>query len=587
MSSFADRIQQAVDGSELSRNDMHVYQDGPGGAVEFLKLNPFSALFISMGLGKTVISLTTILDLAMDFEIDCCLVIGPLRVVKQTWPDDIAQWRHTAGMTYSFIRDDVLVDAINDAGQRARIDLKQGMAHHQVQELLMRLRKVDLRKRVKNMMVSHGLTKEQGKAILLKEVAAAALVAPNAKEKKLYVEYCRRVAARFAIREHKRQNPATVYAINREQVAFLVDAWGDDWPYDTVFVDESSSLKDHATKRFKALAKVRKHMRRMHQLTATPAAESYLHLYPQIYLLDQGERLGTSFTAFTDEYFKFNKYNYTYTLKEGAGERIATAISDICLTMKAEDYLQMDEPVMLTRHVDLSESEMAIYKAMERDSVVTLGKREIEAETAAALSNKLLQIASGVLYETYYVEDMDTDDMAKVKQVHDVHGRKIEDMIELVDEANGEPLLVAYHFKSSLVRLQKAFPKAVVMDKEGKCIKAWNAGKIPMLLMHPQSGGHGLNLQKGGRHVVFYDMPWSLELYLQFIGRLARQGQKFIVFVHHLVSRGTLDDLVLKCLLQKQNAQDTLFRMLKKIRGHYSEKVAIGHESLDPDDVDW
>jgi hypothetical protein len=570
MSSFAEFMETALSAAIRTRDDMHAYQDGQRGAVQFLKDNPFSALFIDMGLGKTIISLTTILDLAREFEIGCTLVIGPLRVVKQTWPNDIAEWRHTAGMTYSFIRDEVLVDAINAAGAKARLDLKSGMAHPDVNELVMRSRKVDVRKRVKNMRASHGISAAQSTQLFPQEVAKAALLPLTEKEKKLYVSYRRRLMAREAIREHKRQNPATIYAINREQVAFLVDAWGSEWPYEAVFVDESSSLKDHSTKRFKALAKVRQYMQRMHQLTATPAAESYLHLYPQIYLLDQGERLGSSFTDFTDKYFKHNKYTFTYSLLEGSADKIAEKIADICLTMKAEDYLKLEDPVPIIRDITLDDKSMAFYDKMETSSIVELNGREIEAETAASLSNKLLQIASGVLYETYFDEDMDTDDMLKVKKVHNVHTLKIDDMVELVDECNGEPLLVAYHYKSSLDRLVKAFPKAKVMDKEGKCIKDWNAGKIPMLLMHPQSGGHGLNLQRGGRHVVFYDMPWSLELYLQFIGRLARQGQTKVVFVHHLIATGTLDELVYSALRSKRNAQDALFARLKSIRKRLS-----------------
>lgn len=554
------------------RNAMHEYQDPV--AVEFIKKNPFCALFIDMGLGKSVISLTAILDMVCDMEVDCVLVVAPLRVANETWPTEIREWRHTASMTIARIRDDDLVGEINAAGAAARKLLKvHGVAHPKVQAFLRRHRELGLRRRAKSMGLTHHKITQYGR----QKIDEAMKLPVTDAERKMYVTHARRVAAKGAVRSHKQRNPATIYIINREQLEFLVDAWGRDWPYDTVFIDESSSLKDHKTGRWRALRTVRPFIKRMVQLTATPAAETYLHLWAQISLLDLGERLGRTYTEFVDKYFDTNKYNFTHTLKDGAKETIAEKISDICLTMKAEDYLSLAEPIPDVRLIELVGKERAFYDTMERESVVELEGREVEAETAAALSSKLLQIASGVLYETYYLEDTDcgdeaiAEDLTKVKKVHQVHNHKIDDLKDLVAEHPGEPMLVVYHFKSSLARLQKAFPKAVAMDSAGKAVKPWNAGKIPMLLVHPQSAGHGLNLQHGGRHVVFFDLPWSLELYLQTIGRLARQGQKLVVYIHHIVAKGTLDELVLKCLLEKRDAQEDLFRMLKRLRRRYNK----------------
>lgn len=560
MSSWSDQIKALFSDCTLDRDDMHAYQDE---AVTFLKKNPFCALFIDMGLGKTVSSLTAILDLVCEMEVDCVLVVAPLRVANETWPTEIRNWRHTASMTIARIRDEDVVDEVNAAGRRASQILKvHGTEDPRVQAFVRRHRELQLRRRAK----SNGLAGAEITRYGRKHIDAAMGNPVTAVERKLYVKHARRLAAGIAVRAHKARNPATIYIINREQLEFLVTAWGRDWPYDTVFIDESSSLKDRTSNRWKALRAVRPLIKRMHQLTATPAAESYLHLWAQISLLDLGERLGKTYTEFTNKFFDHNKYTFAYTLKEGAEQTIAEKIADICLTMKVEDYLPLEKPVMEIRNVTLSAAEMAIYKQMESSSIVELDGREIEAETAAALSSKLLQISSGVLYETYLDEDFDTGDFNKVKKVHRVHDRKIEDLKSLVEEVGGENVLVSYHFKSSLARLQEAFPKAVVMDKEGSVVRRWNSGKVPMLLVHPQSAGHGLNLQKGGRHVVFFDLPWSLELYLQLIGRLARQGQPYVVFVHHIVARGTIDELVLSCLLQKQDAQEELFRMLKRLR---------------------
>lgn len=566
MTSFSELIHAQFEDVELEREQMHAYQDM---AADFMRKNPFSALFVDMGLGKTVSSLTLILDLVCDMDVDCVLVVAPVRVANETWPTEVRTWRHTAAMTIARIRDEDVTESVNLAGQRARELLKRwGPTHPEVQAFVKRYRTLELRRRAKSKL---GLTGADITRYGKKHIDAAMLKPTTAEEVKLYSKYARQQAAKAAVREHKARNPATIYVINREQLEFLADAWGSDWPYDCVIIDESSSLKNHKTSRWAAMRKVRPMITRMHQLTATPAAESYLHLWGQISLLDMGKRLGKTYTDYTSTYFDHNKYNFTYTLKKDAKAKIAAAISDICLTMKAEDYLDMEEPIRLTHQITLQPKERAFYDQMATESVVEIEGREIEAETAAALSGKLLQIASGVLYETFFLEDTDTGDedradAIKVKQVHHVHDHKIDELRDLADEHEGESLMVVYHFKSSLDRLRKAFPKAVAMDKAGKVVGTWNKGKIPMLLVHPMSAGHGLNLQKGGRHVVFFDLPWSLELYQQTCGRLHRQGQKFVVYLHHLVCKGTIDEIVLKCLMEKRDAQEELFAMLKRIR---------------------
>lgn len=325
-------------------------------------------------------------------------------------------------------------------------------------------------------------------------------------------------------------------------------------------------LKDHTSNRFKAMRKVRPLLKRMIQLTATPAAETYLHLFPQIFLLDEGERFGRHVTKFQQRYFTQNRYTYKWELRPGAEEEIAAKIADIALTLKAEDYLALEKPVMLMEKITLSADAMALYRKMEEDFLITLPNgAEIEAETAAALSQKLGQMSSGVVYQTL-LEAGTGGNFKRSRVVHLLHDDKIEKLATIVEEAQGDPLLVSYWHESSLARLKQAFPKAVVMDKKGTCIKPWNAGKIEILLIHPASAGHGLNLQHGGRRIVFFDIPWSLGLYLQLIGRLARQGQKRTVFVHHLIAAGTLDEEVIKVLSEKRDAQDLLFRLLKRMR---------------------
>lgn len=512
---------------ERERSAMRSYQADI--AVPFLKANPFSALFVDLGLGKTVISLTVIADLLGQIDFNKVLIIGPSRVVRQTWPDEIPLWRHTAPLTWALIRDEELEEAVRAAGQAARAPI------------------VAL---AKEEAIRRGFDPD------LDPISTQRVVREFVKLRRQEIDIARAKAARVAIREATSRNPATIHLINREQVEFLVDAWGRDWPYDVVIVDESSSLKDHRTARFKALRRVRPLIKRLHELTATPASENYLGLFAQIYLLDGGKRLGKNITTYKERYFVRGYDGFSWKLRPGAEEEIAAKISDICLTLKREDYLKdLKKPVFSRREVILSRDEMQLYNKFLKNFVAELEDgTEIEAENAAALSSKLLQLASGAVYDAE-------------KRVHTVHDRKIEELRQIEEEACGKPLLVAYWFKSSLDRIKKTFPHAVVMDKEGKAVAAWNKKKIPMLLIHPQSAGHGLNLQYGGSQLVFFDIPWSLELYLQTIGRLDRQGQIDAVVLHHIVAKGTIDEYVLdECLREKRDAHEYLFRLLKQIR---------------------
>lgn len=500
---------------KLARDQMHGYQ---GTAYKFLRENPFSALFIDMGLGKTITALTVACDLLNEFLTKKVLIIGPLKVATDTWPTEIGLWEHTASQNFTLIRAD-------DKDPRI----------------------VEARKRAREFCKSEGIGREDYEKVVNRAATTEA----------------HRIRAELAM------SKASIHIINREALEWLVNFHREKWPYDTVIIDESSGFKDHASERFKCLAKVRRSgdlIKRLHELTATPATEGYVGLWAQMYLLDKGARLGKNITTFRKKYMSYNRWSRVFEMRPGAEEEILEKIKDLVLVMKAEDYLKLDKPLIVERPIILAEEQMALYEEMNTESVVKLPNGEIvEAEQAAALSAKLLQMASGVLYDTKLLEDWDTGDFKKITKVHHLHDHKIDTLKEIVEGLQGSPVLVSYHFKSSLKRLQQAFPKAVTMDKEGKCIKKWNAGKIPIMLVHPQSAGHGLNLQAGGHNIVMFDMIWSLELYLQLIGRLARQGQKHPVVVQMLTAVGTIDQVVAAALTAKNMTQDKLFRILKKL----------------------
>lgn len=532
-----DLFREVVRGPE----DMHAYQNEAG---DFLWDNPFSALFIDLGLGKTVISLTLIARLVQELldaaEDGPVLVIAPLKVATQTWPNEIPLWLHTACLSYVVIRaeGDEYKDEIKAAGQ-ARVD--------EVRDFY-----ADMPDRA---------------AWLSGERAAA------------------ETAQKYVIMERLARKRAAVHIINREALVWLFKVFRSKWPYRTVIVDESSNFKDYQTDRFRALKLVRPYIKRLHLLTATPAPETYIDLFAQIFLLDQGERFSRSITYFRQKWFTEDKYTRKWTLRPGAKEEITALISPICLVMKAEDYLQIEKPALLSRRLKMSGEQMQMYRKFEKDFVLELPSgEEILAENAADQAQKLLQLCSGSVYETRLVPHPKIrNEFKKEKVVHHVHDLKLEDLENLVEELQGKPILVAYWFKSSLDRLKKAFPFAEVMDQEGKLVKKWNTGKMRMCLIHPASGAHGLNMQHGGHHLYLFDMFYSLELFLQLIGRLARQGQKHPVSVHIPQIVGTVDELVIEAQMEKRDAQEDLFRRLKLLR----RRAELGLGNKAAEDVDF
>lgn len=349
-----------------------------------------------------------------------------------------------------------------------------------------------------------------------------------------------------AEREAALQRQTFLYIINQENVSWLVENYH--WDFDMVVIDELSSFKSNQAQRFKALKKVRPLVSRIVGLTGTPAPNSLLDLWPQMYLMDMGQRLGRFIGGFRERFFTPDKRNreiiYSYKPREGAEEAIYSLISDICISMKAVDYLDMPELIMNRVEVSMDSREQKIYDDFQRDMVVNLHGEELDAVNAAVLSGKLLQMANGAVYGENH----------KVLRIHD---RKLDALEDLVEAANGKPLLVAYWYEHDLQRIKARFKTARCIDTT-KDIDDWNAGRIPLALIHPASAGHGLNLQDGGCTIVWFGLTWSLELYQQLNARLWRQGQKHTVVIHHIVTKGTHDEDVLRALECKDTRQTAL-----------------------------
>ena len=356
-------------------------------------------------------------------------------------------------------------------------------------------------------------------------------------------------------REEALGREADIYVINRENVVWLVERCRNAWPFDMVVVDELSSFKSNQAKRFKALKQVRPLVERFVGLTGTPSPNGLMDLWPQMYLIDRGERLGKTITGYRSRYFNPGKSNgyvvYSYEPKPGAEEAIQKQISDICISMKAEDYLQMPALTVNDISVRLSPQEQQLYQEMEREKLMQVDGEQITALSAATVYNKLLQMANGSVY---------SDDGAIV----DIHSRKLDALAEILDTANGQPVLVFYNYRHDFDRLNKAFrsykPQTL---KDQKDIQAWNEGEIPLLLAQPASMGHGLNLQAGGHIIVWYGLNWSLELYQQANARLYRQGQKNGVVIHRLIAHGTVDEDVIQRLEGKDATQEGFMESLK------------------------
>ncbi|MFR8042594.1 MAG: SNF2-related protein [Clostridium butyricum] len=345
---------------------------------------------------------------------------------------------------------------------------------------------------------------------------------------------------------------AQVYIINRENVEWLIARSGIPFDFDMVVIDELSSFKSHQAKRFKSLMKVRPKVNRIVGLTGTPSSNGLMDLWAQYRLLDMGQRLGRFIGRYREDYFVPDKRNqqviFSYKPKPGAEEAIYRLISDITISMKGADYLKLPELVINEVDVKLSEKEMKILDIMKRDLITTVKGEEITAANAAALSGKLLQMANGAVY----------DDQGTVLHIHD---RKLDALEDLIEAANGKPVLIAYWFKHDLSRIQKRFEVEVLSTSDS--IKRWNDGEISIAAIHPASAGHGLNLQAGGSTLVWFGLTWSLELYQQTNARLWRQGQKETVVIHHLISKGTIDERVMKALNDKNNTQSALIDAVK------------------------
>ena len=345
---------------------------------------------------------------------------------------------------------------------------------------------------------------------------------------------------------------ASIYIINRENLDWLITKSGVPFDFDMVVVDELSSFKSHQTKRFKALMKVRPRVKRIVGLTGTPSSNGLMDLWAEFKLLDMGKRLGRFIGQYREAYFVPDKRSqqmvFSYKPRPGAEEEIYRQISDITISMRARDFLAMPERVESEVTVSLSEKEWARYERMKAEMVVELGGREIDAVSAAALSNKLLQMANGAVY--------DEDGKAAT-----LHSKKLDALEDIIEAANGKPLLVAYWYRHDKERIQKRFGAREI--KSGADIADWNAGKIPVALIHPASAGHGLNLQAGGSSLVWFGLTWSLELYQQTNARLWRQGQKSTVVIQHIIAKGTIDERVMKALSQKDRTQAALVEAVK------------------------
>lgn len=354
------------------------------------------------------------------------------------------------------------------------------------------------------------------------------------------------------------EEQADVYLINRENTQWLVDYYGRNWPFDMVVLDESSSFKNHRAKRFRALKLVRSRINRIVELTGTPNPRGLMDLWAQVFLLDGGKRLGRTISAYRDAYFVPDKRNrttiFSYAPKPGATEEIYNRISDICISMKAEDYLDLPELVYHDIPVVLDTAAQKAYNRLERDTLLQVDDETvITAGTAATLRGKLLQLCNGAVY----------DEEGNVITVHDC---KIEALLETVEQLNGQHAIICYNFrhdKARLIEALKATQLRVVVYEGKEQEDAWNAGDIDLLLMQPASCGYGLNLQDGGHHIIWFGLNDSLELYQQTNKRLHRQGQPHPVIVHHLLVQGGTDEDVIKSLSGKADVQDSLLEALK------------------------
>ncbi len=430
-------------------------------ATDFITSHPQAAIFLGMGLGKTVITLSAIWELLLDsFAARRVLVIAPLRVAATTWPTERAHWDHLEGLT---------------------------------------------------MAVAVGTPTHRRQAI---------------------------------------ESGAMVTVINRENIPWLVREYGDDWPWDMVVIDELSSFKNHRAKRHKALASVRSRITRIVGLTGTPAANGLMDLWAQFRLIDGGTRLGRFISHYRNRYFLPDKRNgqqvFTYKLRDGADKEIYSAIADITLSMQTDTHLDLPPVTYTTRLVEMGAKKRDAYERLREDMVVSLDGKDVDAANAAVLSGKLLQMATGAIYDENH-------------QSIEVHQAKLDALEDVIEQANGHSVLVAYWYAHDLTRITERFEEARTLTTQAD-FDAWNAGEISLGLIHPASAGHGLNLQQGGHILVWFSLTWSLEYYQQTNARLNRQGQTQPVSIIHLATNGTLDQGVLSALQAKDLTQTALVR---------------------------
>lgn len=353
-------------------------------------------------------------------------------------------------------------------------------------------------------------------------------------------------------RKETLRKSAGIYLINRENVDWLINKSGFPFDFDMVVIDELSSFKSASAKRFKSLLKVRPKVKRIVGLTGTPSSNGLMDLWAEFRILDMGERLGRCITHYRMNFFVPDKRNqqmiFSYKPRPGAEDAIYRLISDITISMKSADFLKMPECIMNEVEVKLSEKEWSIYDELRQEMVVSLEDEEIDAANAAALSGKLLQMANGAIYN-------------EEKEVFHIHDRKLDALEDLIEGANGKPVLVAYWYNHDLERIKERFKVREI--KTSKDIRDWNNGEIPIAVIHPASAGHGLNLQSGGSTLIWFGLTWSLELYQQTNARLWRQGQKSTVVIHHIISRDTIDEDVMKALRLKEKTQTDLIDAVK------------------------
>lgn len=343
-----------------------------------------------------------------------------------------------------------------------------------------------------------------------------------------------------------------IYIINRENVDWLVTKSGIDFNFGMLVIDELSSFKSHTSKRFKSLLKIRPYFERVVGLTGTPSSNGLMDLWAEFRVLDLGERLGRYITHYRNEYFLPDKRNgaviFSYKPQPNAEERIYRRLADITISMKSTEYLKMPELILNDLEINLGEEDQIKYKKFKKEMVMTIQEKEIDAINAASLSNKLIQLANGSIYD-------------KDKKFYEVHNKKLDKLEEIIESANGKPVLVAYWFKADKERIEKRFKVREI--KTADDIKQWNKGMIDLALIHPASAGHGLNLQSGGSTLVWFSLTWSFELYQQTNARLYRQGQKDTVVIHHLITKNTIDEDIMKSIKRKDKTQEALMKAVK------------------------